>query len=64
MRLNTPKVRAQLPANAKHVTDKQIEESLWHYYYDVGKSVDYLSKTFGVKEKKVVEKKDGSTGGF
>lgn len=62
MRLNTPKVRAQLPANAKHVTDKQIQESLWHYYYDVEKSVDYLLKTFGVKEKKVAEKKDGKDG--
>ena len=28
-------------------TDKEIQDSLWHYYYDVEKSVSYLlSKTF------------------
>jgi len=24
------------------VTDREIEESLWHYYYDVEKTVNYL----------------------
>lgn len=23
-------------------TDKEIEDSLWHYYYDVDKTVNYL----------------------
>ena len=24
------------------ITDKEIEDSLWHYYYDVDKAVNYL----------------------
>lgn len=27
------------------VSDKEIEEALWHYYYDVSKSVSYLKST-------------------
>jgi len=64
MRLNTPKVRVQLPQNAKHVTDKQIQDSLWHYFYDIEQSVAYLSKTFGIKEKKVADAKPKNTGGL
>lgn len=62
MRKGTIEVREKLPANAKHLTDKQIQESLWHYYYDVGKTVTYLAST---SEKKVeVKKKDITPGGF
>lgn len=65
MRIGTIAVREKLPDNAKHLTDKQIQESLWHYYYDVDKSVTYLASTVEVKEKKVeVKKKDGAAGGF
>jgi hypothetical protein len=42
MRLGTIAVREALPPTAAHVTDKEIQESLWHYYYDVEKSVAYL----------------------
>jgi elongation factor 1 alpha-like protein len=28
------------------LTDKTIEEALWYYYYDVDKSVEYLTKKF------------------
>jgi elongation factor 1 alpha-like protein len=28
-----------------NITDAQIQEALWHYYYDVGKSVTYLKST-------------------
>lgn len=24
------------------VTDKEIEDSLWHYYYDIEKTINYL----------------------
>lgn len=62
MRKGTIEVREQLLANAKHFTDKQIQESLWHYYYDVGKTVTYLMSTL---EKKVeVKKKDIIPGEF
>lgn len=40
LRLGTLKVRealAGVPAS-----DSEIQEALWHYYYDVGKSVTYL----------------------
>jgi hypothetical protein len=42
MRIGTIAVREALPPTAAHVTDKEIQESLWHYYYDVEKSVVYL----------------------
>ena len=57
MRIGTIAVREKLPDNAKHLTDKQIQESLWHYYYDIDKSVAYLASTVEVKEKKVEVKK-------
>ena len=41
MRHGTIKVRAALgPTFA--ATDTEIQEALWHYYYDVPKSVTYL----------------------
>lgn len=59
MRKGTIAVRAQLPDNAKHVTDEQIHESLWHYYYDVEQSVAYLVKKFGKKAEKVKASNNG-----
>jgi elongation factor 1 alpha-like protein len=41
MRICTVKVREALDSSLD-VTDAQIQESLWHYYYDVGKTVTYL----------------------
>ena len=38
----TPVVRAELEEAGVQVSDLQIEEALWHYYWDVGKSVAYL----------------------
>lgn len=35
-------VRSILGGEAILVTDAEIEESLWHYYYDVDKTVNYL----------------------
>ncbi|KAF4464612.1 elongation factor 1-alpha [Fusarium albosuccineum] len=42
----TAEVRRALGTEASKVTKAQIEEALWHYYYDVDKSVTYLMKTF------------------
>lgn len=40
MRIGTAKVREALgPTTA---SDKDIEEALWHYYYDVAQTVSYL----------------------
>lgn len=44
MRIGTINVREALDPSVK-VTDAQIQEALWHYYYDVGKSVSYLKST-------------------
>ncbi|KAJ2901630.1 hypothetical protein MKZ38_001588 [Zalerion maritima] len=38
------------------VTTAQIEDSLWNYYFDVGKSVASLQKTYGVKPKQTPKK--------
>lgn len=42
MRQGTIKVREALGAEYSNISNKQIEEALWNYYYDVGKSVTYL----------------------
>ncbi|KAG4436574.1 hypothetical protein IFR05_007928 [Cadophora sp. M221] len=59
MRVGTIAVRAELPPTATHITDKQIQEALWHYYYDVEKSVGYLVGAFVVKKEKKGKGKEG-----
>jgi elongation factor 1 alpha-like protein len=51
LRLGTIDVRGRLPQGSEHITDKQIQEALWHYYYDVDKSVSYLQKVYMAKPK-------------
>ncbi|KAL0261418.1 hypothetical protein SLS55_002848 [Diplodia seriata] len=40
--LGTIKVREELGPDFSSVSNKQIEEALWNYYYDIAKSVTYL----------------------
>jgi hypothetical protein len=42
MRVGTESVRKALGDAFPSVTDAAIQEALWHYYYDVAKSVTYL----------------------
>lgn len=42
MRLGKTKVREALGPDYANVADKHIEDALWNYYYDIGKSVSYL----------------------
>ncbi|GAW13989.1 hypothetical protein ANO14919_033810 [Xylariales sp. No.14919] len=42
----TTQVRIVLGSDSSKVTTKQIEEALWHYYYDVEKSVTYLASKY------------------
>jgi elongation factor 1 alpha-like protein len=42
MRQAIPNVRAGLGPTFAAVTEKDIREALWHYYYDVASSVKYL----------------------
>lgn len=46
MKRGTADVRAALSIQASKVTDAQIQEALWHYYYDVDKAVAYLITKF------------------
>ncbi|XXG95976.1 hypothetical protein Hte_002253 [Hypoxylon texense] len=39
-------VRAALGTESSKVTTQQIQEALWHYYYDIDKSVTYLTTKF------------------
>ena len=41
LRKGTAKVRNVL-GSEDSITDKDIQDSLWHYYYDVEKTVNYL----------------------
>lgn len=41
----TPVVRAELEESGLQVNDDEIEKALWHYYWDVGKSVAYLKNS-------------------
>ncbi|KAL8995476.1 MAG: hypothetical protein Q9188_006795 [Gyalolechia gomerana] len=46
------------------VSDKDIEDSLWHYYYDVEKTVNYLlEQQAPAQPKKYVKKAKGSLNG-
>jgi elongation factor 1 alpha-like protein len=46
MREGTAQVRSMLGVEAAKISTAQIEEALWHYYYDVDKSVTYLMAKF------------------
>ncbi|KAI0101927.1 hypothetical protein F4776DRAFT_648948, partial [Hypoxylon sp. NC0597] len=46
MDAGTAQVRAALGVESSKVTTRQIQEALWYYYYDVDKSVVYLTTKF------------------
>ncbi|KAL7895235.1 hypothetical protein HDV64DRAFT_257469 [Trichoderma sp. TUCIM 5745] len=46
MQQGTAEVQKALGTEASKVSVAQIQEALWHYYYDIDKSVAYLTKTF------------------
>jgi elongation factor 1 alpha-like protein len=58
----TPVVRAELDEAGLQIENKEIEDALWHYFWDVGKSVTYLKnakqpKTPATKTPPVVKEK-------
>ncbi|KAH8719915.1 HBS1-like protein [Beauveria bassiana] len=59
----TEEVKKALGENASKVTVAQIQEALWHYYYDVEKSAGYLQKTFISPTPKPTPKKAASEAG-
>lgn len=38
----TPVVKAELQEAGLQASDREVEDALWNYYWDVGKSVNYL----------------------
>ncbi len=46
LRLGTVQVRNTLGQGFASITDKEIQDTLWHYYYDISKSVSYLKSMF------------------
>ncbi|KAI1814295.1 hypothetical protein GGS20DRAFT_598213 [Poronia punctata] len=62
MAAGTSQVRAALGPNASKVTKQQIEEALWHYYYDVEKVTSYLTNKF-LSPKTAAPTKAKSAGG-
>ena len=62
MREGTIKVREALGPDVP-VTDNQIQESLWHYYYDIEKTVTYLLNSLTVPSKKAKKEAPKSKGG-
>ncbi|KAK7433159.1 hypothetical protein QQZ08_000090 [Neonectria magnoliae] len=53
----TAEIRSALGSEADKVTTEQIQEALWHYYYDLDKSITYLMKTFIAPPPKPTAKK-------
>jgi len=45
MRIGTAKVLEALGSSLS-VSDKEIQDSLWHYYYDIDKTVSYLKSKY------------------
>jgi elongation factor 1 alpha-like protein len=65
LQVGTIAVRAELPSDSSHITDQQIQDALWHYYYDIQKSVGYLVNTYMAKPKKENKKTAAKkSGGF
>jgi elongation factor 1 alpha-like protein len=65
MRIGTISVREALGEFEAGVSDAQIQEALWHYYYDVSKSVSYLkNKLGGVQTPKETPKKEKAVSKF
>lgn len=65
MSKGTTEVQKALGNDASRVTVAQIQEALWHYYYDVDKSVGYLRRTFISPVQKPVKKTpEGKSGDF
>src|SRR4051794_33643673 len=56
MKQGTAEVKAALSSQASKVTDAQIQEALWHYFYDVDKTVAYLVTKFIDSPKKAAPK--------
>lgn len=62
MKQGIAEVRAALGIESSKITTAQIEEALWHYYYDIDKSVAYLVSKFIDPPKKTPKSSQKSGG--
>lgn len=60
MRVGTISVREALGGDVPGITDKDIQEALWHYFYDIEKSVNYLLQSRTAKKETKKKAKGGS----
>jgi elongation factor 1 alpha-like protein len=42
LRIGTVQVRNALDQSLSSTGDKEIQDALWHYYYDTSKTINYL----------------------
>jgi len=63
MRVGTISVREALGDDVPGITDKDIQDALWHYFYDVEKSVNYLIQSRTAKKKPAKKKAKGGSRG-
>ncbi len=59
MTAGTKAVREALGLDVLNVTDKEIQDALWHYYYDIAKTVSYILNSRMPKKENVPKKKKG-----
>lgn len=66
MRISTVSAREALGDAGANISDVQIHEALWHYYYDVGKSVSFLKNKFvaAAPKQEAQPKKEKATSRF
>lgn len=65
MRVGTIRVKEALGETSGFISDAQIHEALWHYYYDIEKSVIYLKNKLGTTQpKQGTPKKEKATSRF
>lgn len=57
LRVGTIAVREELGEDSDFTTDKEIQDALWYYYYDIEKSVAYLRKQRRPAERQQTPKK-------
>ncbi|KAI1329402.1 hypothetical protein F5Y16DRAFT_397321 [Xylariaceae sp. FL0255] len=64
MKTGTAHVRAALGSESSKITTSQIEEALWHYYYDIDKSVAYLVSKYIAARPAALKSQKNKTGGY
>ncbi|KAF7508651.1 hypothetical protein GJ744_009043 [Endocarpon pusillum] len=62
LRVATVQARNTLGQGFTSITDKEIQDALWHYYYDISKSVSYLKNKHTPSQSKQDKTRPAKTG--